>query len=225
MATIIKEIERADHEILEQLRSIPPSDFGHRINFQLISSRLVRPVHKIKQQFAGSAITVRIPPNDSIMVYKAMEFAKPGDVIVIDVSGEKRYACWGEITTRVAQAKGLAAAIVNGPVTDSAEIEELGFSVYATGLSPLTTKLYGLDGDINVPIAIDDVVINPGDIIVGNNDGILVVPREEAKKYLQIGKEECEADHQRKDRLAAVSADEYIRALDKYLQTLNIEWK
>ncbi|WP_126425413.1 RraA family protein [Brevibacillus marinus] len=225
MATIIREIERADSEIINQLRRIPPSDFGHRINFQLIGSRLVKPVYKIKQQFAGSAITVRIPPNDSVMVYKALEFAKPGDVIVIDMSGDKRYACWGEITTRVAQAKGVVAAIVNGPVTDSAEIEELGFNVYATGLSPLTTKLHGIDGDINVPVAIDDVVIYPGDIVVGNNDGILVVPRDEGKKYLQIGKEECEADRQRKDRLAAVGADEYIQALDKYLQTMNINWK
>lgn len=213
----LKQHNAADLQLIDQFKRIPPSDFGHRINFQLIGNRKIKPVAKVLQQFAGPALTVRIPDNDSSLVYKALEMAEPGDVIVIDMNGEDRYACWGEITTLSALGKGVLAAIINGPATDSVEIEELGFTVFSTSISPLTTKLYSLDGNINVPVSIDGVVISPGDIIVGNNDGLLVVPRDEAEHYLNIGKEEYEADHKRKRNIAEMGVHSYLKTLNEKL--------
>lgn len=225
MITIKKEIERIDPTIIEHFKKYPPSDFGHSLHYNLIGSRAVKPLIKINAQFAGQAITVRITPNDSILVYKAMELARPGDIIVIDMNGEDRYACWGEITTKVAIKKGIVAAIINGPVTDSLEIEKLEFPVYAKGISPMTTKVYCHDGDINTPITIDHVVINPGDIIVGDNDGVLVIPRKEAETYLSIGKDEFKKDQDRKKLLEETSVEEYLKKVNAILdENKNIKW-
>lgn len=226
MASIIKtNFTRPTVSVIEKFKQFPPSDYGHRINFNLIGNRKIKPIKKVIQQFAGPAITVRIPPNDSILVYKALELAQPGDVIVIDMNGEDRYACWGEITTRVAKERGVIAAVINGPVTDSLEIEKLGLDVYATNISPLTTKVYSLDGDINVPLAIDGVVINPGDIIVGNNDGLLVVPQTEVEAFMKIGQEEFQADEGRRQKLQDAGVDTYLADLNVFLKAMDIEQK
>lgn len=225
MSTIVTNIERLDTATIAKFSNIPPSDFGHRLNFNLISSRKIKPVSTIKKQFAGSAITVRIPPNDSILVYKAIELAQLGDVIIVDMNGEDRYACWGEITTRVAQEKGVVAAIINGPATDSLCIEQLDFPVYSTATSPLTTKLYSLDGDINLPIAIDDVVVHPGDIVIGDNDGLMIVPKDNARKYVLIGDEELQADVSRKEKLESIGAEKYLQQLQEHVDKLHVDYK
>ncbi|CAM5214849.1 hypothetical protein UACE39S_05097 [Ureibacillus acetophenoni] len=114
-------------ELLSKLELYRPSDYGHSLHYNLIGHRTVKPLTAIPGRIAGRAITVQITPNDSILVYKALQNAKNGDIIVIDMSGEERYACWGEITTRVAMAKGVKAAIINGPATDSTEIKKTRF--------------------------------------------------------------------------------------------------
>lgn len=216
MKKINPNIQRADSSAIEYLKNIPPSDFGHRLNFQLISRRKLQPVFKINESFAGSAVTVRIPPNDSVLVYKALEMAQEGDIIVVDMNDEHRYACWGEITTLIAKEKGLSGAIIQGPVTDSLAIEELEFPVYSSSISPLTTKLFSLDGDINVSVSIDNVVINPGDIIIGDNDGLLVIPLEEWEEYKKIGIEEIEADEKRKNSLHNDTLEKYFENFKPY---------
>lgn len=94
---MIKKINEINHSIdkskLNKLKEISPSDFGHSLNFNLVSRRKLQPVAKVKETFIGQAVTVRIPPNDSVLVYKALEMINEGDVLVIDMSGEERYAC------------------------------------------------------------------------------------------------------------------------------------
>lgn len=215
----INEINHSiDRETLNKLREVSPSDFGHSLNFNLISRRKIQPVAKVKDTFSGQAVTVRIPPNDSVLVYKALEMINEGDVLVIDMSGEERYACWGEITTIIAKAKKVSGVIIQGPVTDTLVIEELGVPVFSTSISPLTTKLMSLDGDINVPVAIDDVVVNPGDVILGDNDGILVIPQDEMKSYLELGEVELKADQDRKHSLENGTVKEYFENLQPFFE-------
>lgn len=215
MATINTNVPRPEDKLLQQFQRIAPSDYGHSLNFDLIPARILRPLFPIEAVFAGPALTVRIPPNDSFMVYKALELLQPGDVLVIDMNQEERYACWGEITTRIALKKGAVAAVVNGAVTDTIVIKELKFPVYSYSVSPLTTKLYNIDGDINVPVSISGCVVSPGDIIVGNNDGLLVVPQQEVWKILEIGKREEAADDERRKALKQLGVDEYLKKINR----------
>ena len=107
--------------------------------------------------------------------------------------------------------KGAAAAIVNGAITDTIAIRDLGFKVYSHSVSPLTTKFYGLGGDINVPVSISGCVIQPGDVIVGSNDGLLVVPQDEIASYLEIGKEAKELDEQNLRDIKVLGAESLLR--------------
>ncbi|WP_163100422.1 RraA family protein [Peribacillus alkalitolerans] len=211
---IISEVQRPNPQVVKQLEAISPSDFGHSINFQLISARKIKPLIPIEHTFAGPAVTLRIPPNDGLLVNKVLDLVQPGDVVVIDMNEEERFACWGEITTKVAMEKGAIAAIINGPVTDTKIITDLQFNVFSYAVSPLTTKVYSLDGDVNVPVSISGCIINPGDIIVGSNDGLLVVPKDEALAYLEIGKKEQEADEKRRHDLEQLGAENYLRRFD-----------
>ncbi|MFE8064752.1 RraA family protein [Priestia aryabhattai] len=210
MVKINSVIQRPNPELLKKLGSVSPSDYGHRLNFQLIHSRKIKPLFRFKGNFAGPAITVRIPPNDGSLVYKALGLVMPGDVVVIDMNEEERFACWGEITTRVAMEKGALAVIINGPVTDTDIIKELGFKVFSYAISPLTTKMYNLDGDVNVPISISGCIIKPGDIVVGSMDGLLVVPQEDISTYLEIGEEEAKADQERREDLKRLGVETYL---------------
>jgi len=224
MINIKKEIDRLDSAYIKRFSEIPPSDYGHQLHYNLISLREIKPVVQVKNRFAGQAITVRITPNDSILVYKALEIAQPGDVLIIDMSGEERYACWGEITTIAAKEKGIAATIIDGSVTDSLAIEEINYNVYAKNVSPMTTKIYSHDGDINVPVSVDGVVIHPGDLVLGDNDGILVIPKSEVDLYLEIGIEEFNKDAERKKALGNMKIEDYLTNVNRALEGAEINW-
>lgn len=214
MITVNTSIKRPDHELVRQLGEITPSDYGHKLNFQFITASKMKPLFPIETHFAGPAVTIRIPPNDVLLTCKALEYIQPGDIVVIDASEEDRYACWGEVTTRIALEKGAVAAIINGAITDSIALRDLGFKVYSHSVSPLTTKFYGLGGEINVPVSISGCVIQPGDVIVGSNDGLLVVPKDEIIDYLEIGKAAKELDQANLEELRVLGADRFLRRLD-----------
>jgi regulator of RNase E activity RraA len=131
------------------------------------------------KRVVGTAVTVAIPGPDSTLLHHAVGLLRPGDILVIDRLGDDRYACWGGGVTGAASAAGAAAAVVDGPCTDRAEIEASDFPMWARGVSALTTRLYGLGGSLNVPIACGGVVVQPGDAILADDSGVLVLPRGE----------------------------------------------
>ncbi|MEG0793952.1 MAG: RraA family protein [Lachnospiraceae bacterium] len=186
MNIINTKVKRLDETLIERFRKISPSELGHALEFGFMSNEISL-LDKSKTVYAvGTAITARIPATDSTMVYKAMTYAKPGDILVIDMQGEKKHACWGEMTTLTAKRFGIQAVVVDGPNTDSAEIKENGFNVFSKGQSNLTTKIRGFKGDVNVPICCGGVVVMPGDLILANNDGIVVIPYDYADKLIEI---------------------------------------
>jgi 4-hydroxy-4-methyl-2-oxoglutarate aldolase len=119
---------------------------------------------------------VRCFGTDSAIVHYAVDIAQAGDVIVIDRLGDRRYACWGGGVSLGAHVKGVAGAVVDGVLTDRVEIEDLHFPVFGRGLSPLTTRAPGLTGELNVPVRCGGIIVNPGDIVLADDDGIVVLP-------------------------------------------------
>jgi regulator of RNase E activity RraA len=128
---------------------------------------------------------VRTSALDSAIVHVAIDAAQAGDVIVIDRNGDLKHACWGEMTSLAAKVKGVAGVIVDGCVSDVAEIEEMQFPVYCRSASPITTKGLGLEGEINIPVQVGGVVVNPGDLIVADVNGVLVIPQVQAAQLIE----------------------------------------
>jgi regulator of RNase E activity RraA len=197
------DFDRPAADRLDELSGVSPNDLGHRLSFRFPTADIEylggeRPVELI-----GSVLTVRIPPEDSTRVHKAIELAQPGDVIAIDQQGHGENAPWGEVTTRAALERGVAGTIVDGSITDSAAIERLRFPVYARGRSARTTRLHGTAGDINVPIQIGRTSVRPGDVVVGNADGLLFLDPDDIERAVSIQAEEADREREVLDRLAA----------------------
>ncbi len=144
----------------------------------------IKSVNKPGIHVVGSAFTVRTHPSDNLMVHKAMDLAKPGDLIVIDASGDMGHAILGELMCHYAKGKGLGGFIVDGPVRDLYAIAEMGFPVFARGGTPRGPYKEG-PGEINTVISCGNVPVAPGDVIVGDDDGVVVIPSAEAQEVLK----------------------------------------
>jgi 4-hydroxy-4-methyl-2-oxoglutarate aldolase len=170
-------------ELLAQLKKIPPATIGHVLEHEFMDIEL-RPLTS-RFSFVGPAVTVRCFGVDSSIVHYAVSAAEPGDVIIVDRLGDMRYACWGGGVALGAHVKGIAGAVVDGVLTDRVEIEDMGFHVFGRGLSPVTTRGGGLTGELNVPVKCGGVMVNPGDIILADDDGILVLAPERVASIVE----------------------------------------
>ncbi|OZB95309.1 RraA family protein [Paenibacillus sp. XY044] len=159
-------------ELLELYREIQPSTIGHLTDFGYV--RGLRPLFT-PIRILGSALTVRLPHTDSAALREALELAQPGDVIVIDMSGDEERACWGEFRAYKGLARGVAGAVVSGCVSDAAALRQLGFPVFSRGISALTTRSLELEGEVNTSISVGGVAIRPGDLIIGDEDGLFAI--------------------------------------------------
>lgn len=176
-----------NHNLVERFKKVTPPTIGHILNFGFVSPEitpLYRPMHIV-----GRAITVRISGLDTMMVHKVTEMIDPGDIVVVDMGGNLTHACWGEMVTRAAIARKAGGAIVDGRATDIEQVKQLGFPLYSRGTSALTTKIYGIDGEINVPIECGGVPVNPGDLVMGDDNGIVIMSPSVAMDIIDIAEE------------------------------------
>ena len=139
----------------------------------------LRPMHR-GDAMSGPAITVKVRPGDNLMIHKALEMAMPGDVIVVDGGGDLVNALIGEIMTSVGRHRKLAGMVIYGAVRDAAALRESDFPVFAAGVTHRGPYRAG-PGEINTSIAINGMVIEPGDLIIGDQDGFLCVPYGQAE--------------------------------------------
>lgn len=167
-----------DAHISRQLQDCETATIGH-----FRDSGFVDPaIHSLlaRTRVVGTAVTLSLPPTDGTLLNHAMRLVRPGDVLVIDRQGDDRHACWGGVMTQVAKGLGVAGVIIDGMATDALSIREQEFPVWCRGVSALTTKLAGLGGTMNLPVSVGGLVIHPGDIILADENGVLVVPAQEA---------------------------------------------
>jgi regulator of RNase E activity RraA len=134
-----------------------------------------------RRRVAGTAVTLAIPGADSTLLHHALGLLRPGDILVVDRLGDTRHACWGAGVTVGAKMAGAAAAVVDGPCTDLAEIEDSEFPMWCRGLASITTRLLDLGGRMNHPVSVGGVVVMPGDAVLCDDTGVLVLPPNEAE--------------------------------------------
>lgn len=179
-------------ELIDRLRAIPPATVGHMWDFGFMRTDL-RPVGRRGFIVCGPAFTVKTTALDGGVVHSAIDMAQPGDILVIDRNGDDKHAPWGEMTSLAAMERGIAASIVDGPATDIVEIEDMGYLVFCRGISPITTRSTALSGEINTNIQCGGVSVSPGDIILADDNGVLVIPPHLVEEVV----EKCEPRAQR----------------------------
>jgi len=172
-----------DHALIEGFEAVEVATIGHFRHRGFVNSGL-RPIAPLSGTLVGTAITVAIPGTDSTLLHHAMSVVRPGDVVVIDRLGDTRHACLGGGVAFAAKVAGAIAVVLDGPCTDAEEINEVGLPVFCTGISGITTRLNDLGGGLNVPVSCGNVPVLPGDVVVMDNCGVLVLPVAEAGDVL-----------------------------------------
>jgi RraA family protein len=171
--------QRAPEKLVRLFGGMPTPNISDNMNRLNGASAEIRPMHGSKQ-LLGSAFTVRTRPGDNLLVHKALDMLGEEDVLVVDAGGETTNAILGEIIMHLAMKRGAVGIIVDGSVRDVEAFAEAGFPCFARGVSHRGPYKEG-PGEINVPVVIGGAIVNPGDIVVGDSDGVVFVPPEYAE--------------------------------------------
>jgi 4-hydroxy-4-methyl-2-oxoglutarate aldolase len=174
-------------ELRNRMMKVDPAQMGHYISNGYMCPS-IKPVYK-SAKMVGPAVTVRITGDDNAMLYYAIEHAEPGSVVVVDRGGEAMRACCGDGVALVAQLHGMAGIVIDGMATDSIGIEKLNFPVFSKGISALTTTIQGKEGMLNIPVQCGGTIVNPGDIIFGDIDGVVVIPPQKCEELVTKAEE------------------------------------
>jgi RraA family protein len=166
---------RPASEALQRAAAIPTPNLSDAMGKILPACPMLKPMHALCDTMVGRAVTVRIPPGDNLLVYKAIVAAERGDVLVVDAGGVLEQAIVGEIMTTLAESRGLAGIVIYGAIRDIDIVSESRFPLYACGYTYRGPYRDG-PGEMNVPIALSAMVVNPGDLVVGDANGVVVVP-------------------------------------------------
>ena len=192
---IIKDFPRVSKEIIAKASLFQPAilaDVADRRGALHGRIAALRPNMKV----AGPAFTVEVRAGDNLMIHAAMSLAKPGDVLVIDGKGDLTAALMGAIMINACKKLGIAGVVIDGAIRDTLELEALDFPVFSVGSNPNgPTKQVG--GRIGHPVSVGDVSVNPGDFVIGDADGVVVVERDKIESLLHLAKEKVEAEEKR----------------------------
>ena len=172
-------------ELVHRFGAFGAADVSDMMNRLYTMNPAIKPVTPRELRLLGPACTVKVFPGDNLMVHKSLDLANPGDVLVIDASSSMMTAVIGDLVSTKARHRGIAGVVVDGLVRDLDGILALGdFPVFARGTTPLG-PLHRGPGEVNYPVSVGGIVVNPGDVIVGDADGVVVVPQESAESMLR----------------------------------------
>lgn len=181
---IYTSIDRPSKEIVEQYRDFVAANISDSMGRLFTMDYRISPVYKPMSKLCGTAITVQARPGDNLLSLKAIEIAQPGDVIVIATQGDTSQSVWGGFMSMMAARKGIAGVVTEGVIRDVEQSRETGLPIYAVGVTPAAPTKEGT-GQINTSISCGGVVVEPGDIVVGDEDGVVVVPKADAELVMK----------------------------------------
>jgi RraA family protein len=189
---VLKRKRKVDAAWAEKFRRLPVANISDSMFRISAGGARLRPWHR-GGAMAGPALTVRTAPGDNLMVHMALNLAEKGDVIVVDAGGELTNSIIGERMLAYCQAKGFGGIVINGAVRDVGYIRTHDFPVYAAGVTHRGPYKNG-PGEINVTIALDGMTIAPGDLVVGDEDGLLCIPYDDVEAVYKLAHEKHEME-------------------------------
>lgn len=180
-----REIDRPDPGLVARFAAFDTAVVSDRMNRLYTMSQGIQLQTPGAPKILGPACTVKVYPGDNLMVHKSLDVAKPGDVVVVDASSATTYSVLGDLISTKARHRGIAGFVVDGLVRDLGGVRSLGdFPVFARGVTPIG-PLHRGPGEINFPVSAGGIVVYPGDIIMGDESGVVVVPQECAHEVVE----------------------------------------
>ena len=203
---IVRDFTRASPELVKQASQYAASILADVAGRRGALDGRIAPLTR-STRLAGTAFTVEVRPGDNLMIHAAMQLAKPGDVLVIDGKGDRTCALMGSIMINACKKLGLAGVVIDAAVRDSEEIVEMGYPVYSVGTNPNGPTKF-VPGRLNHPISVGGVTVHPGDLVIGDADGVTIIEREKAPFMLELAAKKV-ADEQA--RIADIVAGKNLR--------------
>lgn len=196
---IVRKIQRPDDASVKILGAAGVATVHEAQGRSGLLRPYMRPIYPTAR-LAGPAVTVSSQPGDNLMIHASIEVCKPGDVLVVVTTSESTDGMFGELLGVSCQAHGIAGLIIDAGVRDTAELAGMNFPVFAKAVSAQGT-VKNTAGDVNIPVVCAGAMINPGDVIVADADGVVVVPREKAAQVAQASEQRIAKEEKTRQRL------------------------
>jgi len=221
MIHVITKVERPPKEVIDRFRGIGTATVHEASGRKGYVDCAIKPITK-GVRICGPAFTVQCHPRDNLMLHKALERAEPGDILVASVGGHYEGGYWGGLMATSAMARKIGGLAIDGTVRDSEEMIRMGFPIFCRGFCILGTGKTGL-GLINHPTLFGGVMVKPGDLILGDGDGMVVVDRTECKTVLEKTIERVEMEKKKSVQLSAGVSSVEFNKLGKVFEFLGLK--
>ena len=220
MAHVITRISRPEPELIEAYRGLGAATVYEAAGRVGSVAPAIKPLAK-GVHILGPAVTVLCHPRDNLMLHKALQIAKEGDVLVATTDGYPEAGYWGGLMATSAMARKLGGLAIDGCVRDSEEMIRMGFPVFCRGTCMRgTTK--GVLGSVNLPILFGEVDVSPGDLVLGDDDGIVIIAKADLEKVLAASRKRVENEEQKAAALRSGTSSVELNKLEPVLKSLGM---
>lgn len=220
MVHVYRKMRRPDRQTVEAYKGIGSATVHEAAGRIGAVKSNIKPLDR-GMKVIGPAVTVKCHPMDNLMLHKAIEIAEPGDIIVAVTEGHTEGGYWGDLMTGSAKARRIGGLVIDGGVRDSEDIIKMGFPVFCRGTCVRGTVKRNL-GLVNHPILLGEVTIEPGDLVVGDADGVVVIPFERIEEVLNASRRRIEKEKEKRAVLATGEPGVKINKLDVVLEALGM---
>lgn len=219
---IIRTIERADPGVIETLGGQGVATIHEAQGRTGLLAPYMRPIYP-SARVAGAAVTVSCQPGDNLMIHAAVEVCRPGDVLVVTTTSESTDGMFGELLATSCRAHGIAGLIIDAGVRDVADLTAMDFPVWSKAISAQGT-VKATPGSVNIDVVCAGALVRPGDCLIGDIDGVVVVKRELAAQVAELGKKRIEKEEKSREKLKAGELGLDFYGLRAKLKELGVEY-